>query len=1740
MANEINLKFGASLSGGAKSVFTSLAGGLKSVAKEMKTVAKEQVALGKSGAASALNETSKSINKVAKDLTNYSKSSDQAAAATGRLSTITKQLSKSMQTYARYMVSSTILRAMTGGFGAATSAIQEHNQALHDLKAIMSATTPEVANMEKAILDVAANTKFSIGETAGAMKLLGQAGFGAGDAINALEPIANLATGTLSTLQATVNLVSTAIRVFNLETSETARVTDIYANAVNKSKLTVDKLNTAMNYIGPIANAAGMSIDETASSMMLLANAGLRASTIGTGMRRMLTLLLKPTNAFKAAVYEAGYTMDDFNPKMNKFSDIVGKLGTVVTDAESAVKMFGIRGASVIAAFAEGGQEEFERLADAVSRTGTASRMAAEQMKGLAIAIKNMKDKFGVLAVAMGKAGFTQAWSLLVDMVRALEDGLILLANSGIGQFIMSAAGMVTVIASVAAGLTLLIKIFTSKAAILFAAQIMEVTAQMLLLNVSVEAFKGATLLGSFTKLKGAMAGLKATMVGLVTSFSVLSGVIIAVVAFIGAISLGWKRYNDYLRGVIAKNEALSGSYELVLSGMDQYNRVLEKNGAESKKFIAVKERLLKTFDKFGGALQGYTQLQQGLNDQLKDETLTVGESIGIWSKKAELFKDNLVGNVGELSDEELNLKEQSEAAAEVLRDENASLEEQKIAVKVLADTIRTDLIQAYTDQADASYKLWQKSQILTNVWNGIKFAGIGILTAGWKLLGAEVDFVANKLFGMKNASETAINAIFGVGDSYAYLKRQADGGNAKAQEALTQIDNYATSTAKQLTKNINPLNLTKEKIKELTTAAAKLGENTPAKIERLTFELEKMGREAKESADSFKAAFGSDLSSGGQDALKGVLFILNESKDKVNGLSTAFQEMAESGDTSKLSGSLEALEAGLQADKISAKEVKETFAKIFEKLPSDKWETFQKAITNGSTKIQGTSKVITAAIEALTIAAFDKFGLSLGKLSVGFTDAMDGFKILSGLGTASGEQIAIAFDQASKKVKTLGDMDELISEFQKLKSDGAITGYALESSFASVQAAFKKAFKEPLKEVETARKAVLTSAKGMSKGYATEAKLISDSFSTAFSQIESDFVKLQNSINTGDLTNNQTQMRMTDAYKKFTSDSLASISKFKTESLTLLNQQSVTVVARAKKLGVDVTALEKKISTDKAAIYKTTIAKHKALMAKLVALEEDRRAKIRTLEADIAGIRSSYNDDIRDMKRGAMSSGSAYADTKAELRDINNSLNNTKTGTVEWNALLERGKTLASSLNGEVKEGDNVIVSSQKALKNSLKEKHKLYLLEVAAKKEAIKLAEDEENAAKKMQAEVLKRQKLAEKGAADLAQKVSDNLTTATTKFSESIDRLVTLLEKHAPIIDASNLLDGVNAEIDSIGTDSAGSISMDVDLKLEQAKEQIALLTADTDIPEIELKTEVVRDERWDALLLEIETMQNTGIPVGVSVKPDDLEEVKAAVLGLLEEDNVTLTMNIDGDDVVLLEDSISLIEDKDVTIEASVPVADISALEKLQKLIDSLENKEIKIHTKYTSSGTPPSSVNYQATGGPVVAPYSMKAEGGSTEDPYAQFKALQSPMIRKGSGNKDDVPTMLTKGEYVLKQSIVKKLGTRFLNSLNAGKFALKDLVSNFADGGMVSPISMMKKSLQNLDIPSISNSLGSGRKMTTAVTNDQQQSTGVMDQLKDFGIVTLDTGKEKFKTIAHKDVVGQLNAHLTLMKRFST
>jgi hypothetical protein len=287
-----------------------------------------------------------------------------------------------LKSFASYAAAATIISGIAATFGYAVSAVIKFDQALHDLQAITQATDREVGLMGEKIREVGRTTKFSAIEVAAAMRTLGQAGFTAVEAIEAIDSVAAL----------------------------TSRVADIFANAVNRSKLTIDKLRIAFNYIGPIAAKAGVELEETATLMMMLANAGVRASTSGTGTRRMFQQLMSPTEKFAEAIKKAGYSTEDLNPQLTDMRDIIRRLSEIVPDAQAAFEMFSLRSSAAVAALSSQGVASFDALHSATKRTGSALEMQKTQLEGLGLIYKQAADKATDLALAFGEMAFKMFW----------------------------------------------------------------------------------------------------------------------------------------------------------------------------------------------------------------------------------------------------------------------------------------------------------------------------------------------------------------------------------------------------------------------------------------------------------------------------------------------------------------------------------------------------------------------------------------------------------------------------------------------------------------------------------------------------------------------------------------------------------------------------------------------------------------------------------------------------------------------------------------------------------------------------------------------------------------------------------------------------------------------------------------------------------------------------------------------------------------------------------------------------------------------------------------------------------------------------------------------------------------------------------------------------------------------------------------------------------------------------------
>ena len=353
------------------------------------------------------------------------------------------RLKNAMMITSSYGVAATLIYSVTNALKSGASEIIKYDQALQNLKAITGATDAEIGIMDKTMLSVAATTRYSANEIADGMVLLGQAGLSAAESINSIRAVSELAGGTLSNLKDTTDLMTTTLRAYNLDSMQSGRVADVMANAMNKSKLTMDSLRIAFNYVGSSASMVGLSLEETAASMMVLADNGMRASTVGTGLRQVLARMMNPTVGVRKAVLEAGLALEDINPKVVGFQTAMKNLQTILLDDSGMVnmtkafEMFQLRGAQsaavIVRAFTDG---SWQKAMDATYDVGSAAEMLEKQSQGLGNKLMNLVSAAKSLAISFGNAGVAGVLGLLIDTLRAVVGGITAISDNVIGRVI--------------------------------------------------------------------------------------------------------------------------------------------------------------------------------------------------------------------------------------------------------------------------------------------------------------------------------------------------------------------------------------------------------------------------------------------------------------------------------------------------------------------------------------------------------------------------------------------------------------------------------------------------------------------------------------------------------------------------------------------------------------------------------------------------------------------------------------------------------------------------------------------------------------------------------------------------------------------------------------------------------------------------------------------------------------------------------------------------------------------------------------------------------------------------------------------------------------------------------------------------------------------------------------------------------------------------------------------------------
>jgi len=202
------------------------------------------------------------------------------------------------------------LGAMTAGIVTATAAFNRIQKAITGairtftkfefemakVKAITGSTEKDFKKLTNTAQQLGRSTFFTASQVAELQVNFGKLGFSTAEILEAQEATLMLATATQSDLGRAAVVAGAAVRGFGLDAQETQRVVDVMAVAFTSSALDIEKFQTSMTKVAPIAAAASISIESTSAVMGTLTDAGIEASIAGTSLRNIFLKMQDPAS----------------------------------------------------------------------------------------------------------------------------------------------------------------------------------------------------------------------------------------------------------------------------------------------------------------------------------------------------------------------------------------------------------------------------------------------------------------------------------------------------------------------------------------------------------------------------------------------------------------------------------------------------------------------------------------------------------------------------------------------------------------------------------------------------------------------------------------------------------------------------------------------------------------------------------------------------------------------------------------------------------------------------------------------------------------------------------------------------------------------------------------------------------------------------------------------------------------------------------------------------------------------------------------------------------------------------------------------------------------------------------------------------------------------------------------------------------------------------------------------------
>jgi TP901 family phage tail tape measure protein len=214
---------------------------------------------------------------------------------------------------------------------------------------------------------------------------------GATDLLNTAN---KLAIGGVTDVATGVDILTTAVNSYGSEILSPIQASDALFIGMKDGKTTVGELAHGLGNVIPIANALGISFDETVGAVSALTTQGIATSQAITGIRAAMIAVIGPSEQAKKLAKGLGL---EFNAQALKAKGLQGFLGDVIAKTH-------------------GSAEAMRVLFSSTEATTSALALAGGGSAKFAAIMEDMKNKTGATATAFAKmaGGDLKRWEVAV------------------------------------------------------------------------------------------------------------------------------------------------------------------------------------------------------------------------------------------------------------------------------------------------------------------------------------------------------------------------------------------------------------------------------------------------------------------------------------------------------------------------------------------------------------------------------------------------------------------------------------------------------------------------------------------------------------------------------------------------------------------------------------------------------------------------------------------------------------------------------------------------------------------------------------------------------------------------------------------------------------------------------------------------------------------------------------------------------------------------------------------------------------------------------------------------------------------------------------------------------------------------------------------------------------------------------------------------------------------------------